>query len=353
MDEVFRELAMTTADWRWAAEKGYWDANRRCWNEEKGGKEAYLAQRNERVAARAARLQRSLRKKSGSALQNKDEMEDSHSKQQISSYSMANDRDVDRICVANEVEIKLRPSSAFELVRPCLLVETMGHFWPQLICRKYWTRGYQAEPILEIFQALPMELRSIMSEALSAVERCAEAEHGIPLPPNSSPPVLAMYGSTGGGGMDGAAAERRWDDDTEHGFIRVRLDPTTQDCVAVAANHRAAALFGMQRGELLSRFAAHDAPLGLAPLDAVRAFLHGLCVARDHCVTRYCRMLLGPGRGAALVCVTSARIFDGHGRLCQVVARAAACCGPSSLSPPVAATAVRQLLQPGWKRPYT
>ena len=157
-----------------------------------------------------------------------------------------------------------------------------------------------------------------MSEALSAVERCAEAEHGIPLPPNSSPPVLAMYGSTGGGGMDGAAAERRWDDDTEHGFIRVRLDPTTQDCVAVAANHRAAALFGMQRGELLSRFAAHDAPLGLAPLDAVRAFLHGLGVARDHCATRYYRMLLGPGRGAALVCVTSARIFDGEGRLCQV-----------------------------------
>ena len=49
---------MNTADWRWAAEKGFWDPRRRCWNEELGGIKAYLAQRNKRRAVRAARLRR-------------------------------------------------------------------------------------------------------------------------------------------------------------------------------------------------------------------------------------------------------------------------------------------------------
>jgi hypothetical protein len=52
--------SMNTADWRWAADKGFWDPLLRCWNENLGGMKAYIAQRNHRRAARAARLRKKV-----------------------------------------------------------------------------------------------------------------------------------------------------------------------------------------------------------------------------------------------------------------------------------------------------
>lgn len=40
---------MRRVDWRWAVQKGYLDKETNTWNEEMGGKEAYLMQRNERM----------------------------------------------------------------------------------------------------------------------------------------------------------------------------------------------------------------------------------------------------------------------------------------------------------------
>jgi hypothetical protein len=48
---------MRRVDWRWAAAKGFLNKDTNQWNEDKGGKEAYIRQRNERISARYARIQ--------------------------------------------------------------------------------------------------------------------------------------------------------------------------------------------------------------------------------------------------------------------------------------------------------
>ena len=45
-------VKMRRVDWRWAAAKGFFNKQTNQWNEEIGGKEAYIRQRNERIVAR-------------------------------------------------------------------------------------------------------------------------------------------------------------------------------------------------------------------------------------------------------------------------------------------------------------
>ena len=54
-DEDFR---MTRVDWRWAALKGFWDKDKKCWIESAGGQAAYIQQRMQRVQVRKQRLAR-------------------------------------------------------------------------------------------------------------------------------------------------------------------------------------------------------------------------------------------------------------------------------------------------------
>ena len=47
---------MRRVDWRWAVAKGFWNKDTNQWDEDKGGKEAYIMQRNERISARYLRI---------------------------------------------------------------------------------------------------------------------------------------------------------------------------------------------------------------------------------------------------------------------------------------------------------
>jgi hypothetical protein len=49
---------MTRVDWRWAALKGFWDKEKKCWIESAGGQAAYIQQRMKRVKVRQQRLAR-------------------------------------------------------------------------------------------------------------------------------------------------------------------------------------------------------------------------------------------------------------------------------------------------------
>lgn len=49
---------MTRVDWRWAAMKGFWDKDKKCWIESAGGQAAYILQRMKRVKVRQQRLAR-------------------------------------------------------------------------------------------------------------------------------------------------------------------------------------------------------------------------------------------------------------------------------------------------------
>jgi hypothetical protein len=48
---------MRRVDWRWAAAKGFLNRDTNQWNEDLGGKEAYIRQRNERISARFMKIQ--------------------------------------------------------------------------------------------------------------------------------------------------------------------------------------------------------------------------------------------------------------------------------------------------------
>jgi hypothetical protein len=54
-DSSFR---MTRVDWRWAALKGFWDKDKKCWIESAGGQAAYVQQRTKRVNVRQQRQAR-------------------------------------------------------------------------------------------------------------------------------------------------------------------------------------------------------------------------------------------------------------------------------------------------------
>ena len=49
---------MSRVDWRWAALKGFWDKDKKCWIESAGGQAAYIQQRMQRVQVRKQRLAR-------------------------------------------------------------------------------------------------------------------------------------------------------------------------------------------------------------------------------------------------------------------------------------------------------
>ena len=58
MSEPVSHFHMTRVDWRWAAKKGFWDKEKKCWIESAGGKAAYIAQRSKRIMIREQRVSR-------------------------------------------------------------------------------------------------------------------------------------------------------------------------------------------------------------------------------------------------------------------------------------------------------
>ena len=54
--EILLPDAMRRVDWRWAVAKGFLNKETNEWNEQHGGQEAYLKQRNERMIARQQEL---------------------------------------------------------------------------------------------------------------------------------------------------------------------------------------------------------------------------------------------------------------------------------------------------------
>ena len=55
-----QQKSMRRVDWRWAVAKGFLNKETNEWNEQLGGQEAYLKQRNERMNARFLNLAFSL-----------------------------------------------------------------------------------------------------------------------------------------------------------------------------------------------------------------------------------------------------------------------------------------------------
>jgi hypothetical protein len=323
---------MNTADWRWAAVKGFWDPLRRCWNEEVGGMNAYLSQRNQRRASRETRQQHGIcvpktdKNNSQESCIRPSKISAIGKRQATGPSSGAGKRrhkDQTKTCVpfCHDFRSQYLPSITESQTSangdinqptpttscpyaPGLLARSLGTVWPQPVCRRYWSLGYQAEPIIEIFHQLPTALRDAIGEALDEIQYYADTlrRHA----PRTDPAVEAECGHLAGA----------WERDDVHAFVRVDFAPDTHERVAVDANARMAELLGMRHEELLARFARNDVPLALPPLDVLCCFLHSLRAAYDAVSTRYARILV-PG-GAALVRVSTAKAFDPLRQLCQV-----------------------------------
>jgi hypothetical protein len=324
-------IEFSTADWRWAAHKGFWNPQNRCWNEELGGINAYLQQKNQRRNShQVKRTYRKLHETDQSTLRRfdtkKPRTDTGNKSSQVLLPHSRNRPKKKQIgdTVSEESENVERPlaqsaacctaQSAQSGNSNALLSFMLRHRCAHLIIRRYWTVGYQPAPIIALFQSLPRRLRSAIGEALDAARRCPAA-------------AATDLGDDAAGALAagaGAEADAEWEGDGAHGFVRAEFDPATQAPARVAVNARAAALLGMSRGELLARYARRDAPLALPPLDALRAFLHGLRAARAAGATRYYRVVPPPppdGRPAApaaLVCAVSARVFARSGVVVEV-----------------------------------
>jgi hypothetical protein len=184
--------------------------------------------------------------------------------------------------------------------------------WAPLAVRRFWTRGYRVDSIEQHFEALPTCLRDAIRGALDAAQRRADSaqRHGPPCAGHR-----ARFLCADAGGEEDLAA---WEADAAHGYESATFDAATQECVAAAANSRAAELHGMRREELLRRLARRDVPLPLAPLDALRALLHAVARGAEPRATLYYRALLHGGRAAALVCATSVKTHYANGLVRQV-----------------------------------
>ena len=198
-------MEMTTADWRWAAAKGFWDPLRRCWIEEMGGKYAYIAQRNQRRAARSSRSQQVM---------DRAENRDYPPEKRPQSWSVGPSGQSE--LEGTQKYRRLAPQkqrSHFQAVHSVpQLADTVGLYWRHHVCRKYWTRGYRPEPIIQIFRELPPDLRSVIGEALDAAQLCANAEMRIALrSPQHKDAVPECF----------VQDEEKWEADAVHGFVQV------------------------------------------------------------------------------------------------------------------------------------
>ncbi len=97
------------------------------------------------------------------------------------------------------------------------LAQSLGEFWPHRVCRRYWSLGYQADPILEIFHQLPAALRDAIGEALDAMQQYEDAHR------RHAPCAEAAVEA------ESCIREGAWEHDAVHAFVRVDFDPATQE----------------------------------------------------------------------------------------------------------------------------
>jgi hypothetical protein len=323
----YENSGMSLADWRWAAQMGYWDPEIRQWNERKGGMRAYIDQRDKRRIKRQSRQPRAF-KNSGPS----DGCTRAHSEQM-----RTNTAEYQSFCdsVFRTDSQDLQPSKSenpqdyestiiSEESPLHLIMDSCG--WGHHVVRRYWNAGYEKGSVYRLYTELPVSLRSAISETLDAAQLCADSGIRFDRPDLFSPSQFQP--------LPPEATLSVWEKDTTHAYIERRFHSDTQLCVGVAANSRAAALLGMRREDLLAQLERGDVPLPLPPLDAVAVFLHALGTSRDAIATRYFRLVppavashagywtaagAEPGDPpAVLVCSTSAKRFDTDGRVVKV-----------------------------------
>jgi hypothetical protein len=303
---------MTLADWRWAAQKGFWDSAGRRWVEEKGGLQAYISQRNERRVRRIARQSQGLARQ----------------------MPISEAADVQRLGMFQPHDNGAFPPDFTLGTGQALLDFMIRQGWGHVVMRSYWSSGYQAETIMNIFKELPPGLHAALGQAIDSAQLSAgcAAKHQVPCFVPTNPSIDSTNTNWSMAPQDQAEeAAAEWERDSTHAFLELHFDPRTQLRVAGSANTRAASLLGMAQSDLLERLQRDDVPLPFSPVDAIAMLLHSLRVAREDLDTCYFR--LSPSGSsfvdagtpppavppAVLVCSTTVKDFDACGSVHKVL----------------------------------
>jgi hypothetical protein len=324
-DDAQRTIdTMCLADWRWAASKGYWDCARQCWNEDLGGMQAYLVQRNLRRAENFDRKSRRLERTRNKNLNPRWRLAPQKRRGAPDHFYQAPSSGHAAYLHGSAGVDWFPPLTPDSCVGSGSLLDFMfKNGWGHLAVRSLWSAGFQAETVVRIFKELPPSLLTAITEAIDSAQisaACA-AKHVDPdiafAEITTKSPQEQVDCSVGG-----------WEGDSAPAFVELYFDPETQVRIGAAANTRAAALLGIDRTELLARLEKQDVPLPLGPLDAVAMFLHNLSASRDSIDTCYYRLTPSashrlhnhgePLPPAVLVCRTTVRAFDAFGRLHKV-----------------------------------
>jgi hypothetical protein len=309
---------MSLADWRWAAQRGFWNPDLRQWNEEMGGITAYIEQRDKRRMKRLSRQPR-CPKVSGLNVGNghsRSAQRFSAAELKASKWSTApasmQSKGSGFFNNANESELGLTTGS------PLLMIMARNG-WGHHVARRFWNAGYDKDAVTYLYDGLPPSIRSSIRKVLDAAQLCADCglQCGRADVEDCTTPLRSSQADT---------AMIEWEKDNVHAYLERHFDPETQECIGAAANSRAAALLGMRREELLARLERGDVPLPLPPLDAVAVFLHALGTSRDAVTTKYLRLYSWAHSPAEerletaplLVCWTSTKSFDSDGRIFKV-----------------------------------
>ena len=272
---------MSMVDWRWAAEKGFWDRTNQCFVEEKGGKEGYLKQRSMRAKRKSSCIQRAV---------------------------------VQAQVVSQGVFGRLWTQHQFNTVLP----------------RYLWALEYQPHHVFRLMHSVTPRLRRAFEETLKLLLTCDEANYRTARLLSSKlcesadhqhpdmPSAAIRY-------QIKEAAQSMWELEPSFGILVFTFDPRAQSpCVHL--NSRAAVLLGIQDRDATALLAGTAdgrgaAALPVPELDALRMLAVGLggAHAADGGPT-YHRLLRRRGGETEGVLVSSVRKehFDAAGRIKQV-----------------------------------
>ena len=272
-----KKSEMSLADWRWAAQRGYWNPELRCWNEELGGISAYLEQRDKRRLKRLSRQPRTpkISGPSGYAITG------SELNCAGSVSSQSNSKNINSTQLAANAKSRQVQEDSVIITGSVLLLKMARKGWGHHVARRFWNSGYDANTVVRLYDELPQTLHNAIGEVLNAAQLCADC--GIPCGDAGICPAPRRP-------SHGDAMRMEWEQDAVHAFVEQRFDPATQACVGTAANARAAQLMGMRLEELKVLLERGDMPLPLPPLDAVAVFLHALGAAFEAVTTQYLRI---------------------------------------------------------------
>eukprot|EP00291_Cryptomonas_curvata_P024812 CAMPEP_0172169024 /NCGR_PEP_ID=MMETSP1050-20130122/10474_1 /TAXON_ID=233186 /ORGANISM="Cryptomonas curvata, Strain CCAP979/52" /LENGTH=300 /DNA_ID=CAMNT_0012840033 /DNA_START=78 /DNA_END=976 /DNA_ORIENTATION=+ len=193
--------------------------------------------------------------------------------------------------------------------------------WAHLPLQHYWNIGYQARPILKIIMQLPPRLCLALMRFSDALHYMAQDStktlerkillSGIDSNMTDAPDVSYCQHSD---------ETTFWEEELQHGLIRVEFDPVSQSRKGFNVNTRAAHIWNTSKAELLDRFQACDVPLQLTDIDWIRAFANYLATYFDEIVTQFLRFTTACGGtfNAKLVSTTTTKTFDSVGRISQV-----------------------------------